>query len=162
MSNVEVRATTVTLKPTSRPDRKLPPVEVNLVLVEEAEPPEGCDPIRWLLVTTLPVATVDDVKQVVAIYCLRWQIEVYFRTLNSGCRVEARPFETLRRVENGLAVYSIIAWRVMSLCRLGRECPNLNCEVVFSKSEWKSICHIHNHGNVPAEPPTLNNRRRTR
>ena len=155
-ANVEVRSTTVTLKPSPRPDRQLPPVEVNLVLVEEVEPPEGCDPIRWLLVTTLPVATVDDVKQVVAIYCLRWQIEVYFRTLKSGCRVEQRQFETLRRVENSLAVYSIIAWRVMYLCRLGRECPHLNCEVVFSKSEWKSICHLHNHGKVPAEPPTLN------
>ena len=156
MANVEIRATTVTLKPSPRPDRKLPPVEVNLVLVEEVEPPEGCDAIRWLLVTTLPVTTVDDVKQVVAIYCLRWQIEVYFRTLKSGCRVEARQFETLRRVENSLAVYSIIAWRVMYLCRLGRECPDLNCEVVFSQSEWKSICHIHNNGKVPAEPPTLN------
>lgn len=155
MANVEVRSTTVTLKPSPRPDRRLPAVEVNLVLVEEVDPPEGCDPIRWLLVTTLPVATVDDVKQVVDIYCLRWQIEVYFRTLKSGCRVEARQFETLRRVENSLAVYSIIAWRVMYLCRLGRECPNMNCEVVFSQSEWKSICHIHN-GTVPAEPPTLN------
>lgn len=155
-ANVEVRATTVTLIPPSRPDRKLPPVEVNLVLVEETQPPEGCDPIRWLLVTTLPVATVEEVKQVVSIYCLRWQIEVYFRTLKSGCRVEQRQFETLRRVENSLAVYSIIAWRVMYLCRLGRECPDLNCEVVFSESEWKSICHIHHDGKVPAEPPTLN------
>lgn len=76
----------------------------------------------------------------VAIYCLRWQIEVYFRRLKSGCRVEQRQFETLRRVENSLAVYSIIAWRVMYLCRLGRECPELNCEVVFSESEWKSVC----------------------
>lgn len=155
-ANVEVRSTTVTLEPPPRPDRKLPPIEVNLVLVEEVETPEGCDPIRWMLATTLPVATIDDVKQVVAIYCVRWQIEVYFRTLKSGCRVEARQFETLRRVENSLAVYSIIAWRVMYLCRLGRECPSLTCEVVFSPSEWKSICHIKNHGKVPAEPPTLN------
>ena len=155
-ADVEVRAAPVTLKPPSRPDRKLPPVEVNLVLVEETNPPEDGDPICWLLVTTLPIATIEDVKQVVSIYGLRWQIEVYFRTLKSGCRVEARQFETLRRVENSLAVYSIIAWRVMYLCRLGRECPDLNCEVVFSESEWKSICHIHHDGQVPAEPPTLN------
>lgn len=155
-ANVEVRTTTVTLKPPPRPDRQLPAVEVNLVLVEEVDAPEGCDPIRWLLVTTLPIATVEDVEKVVAIYCIRWQIEVYFRTLKSGCRVEQRQFETLRRVENSLAVYSIIAWRVMYLCRLGRECPDMTCEVVFTKSEWKSICHIQNHGKVPAQPPTLN------
>lgn len=155
-ADVTVRATSVTLRPPHRPDRKLSPVEVNLVLVEEPQPPEDCDPIRWLLVTTLPVESPEDVKQVVSIYCLRWQIEVYFRTLKSGCRVEDRQFETLRRVENSLAVYSIIAWRVMYLCYLGRKCPDLNCEVLFSPSEWKSICHIHYHGAVPSEPPTLN------
>lgn len=156
VADVEVRATTVTLKPPSRPDRKLPPIEVNIVLVEETNPPEGCEPIRWLLVTTLPIDTVEAVQQVVSYYCMRWQIEVYFRTLKSGCRVEQRQFETLPRIENSLAVYSIIAWRVMYLCRLGRMCPELDCEVVFSQSEWKSICWIHYRGKLPPERPTLN------
>lgn len=100
--------------------------------------------------------TIDDVKKVVAIYCLRWQIEVYFRTLKSGCRVEQRQFEPLRRVENSLAVYPIIAWRAMYLCRLGRACPDMNCEVIFSTSEWKSIYHLQNDGKTPSSPPTLN------
>jgi hypothetical protein len=155
-AKVTIRSATVTLKPPHRPDRSLPEVEVNLVLVEETKPPKGCDAICWLLVTTLPVATEEDVKQVVSIYSKRWQIEVYFRTLKSGCRVEDRQFETLRRIENSLAVYSIIAWRVMYLCYLGRECPDLNCEVVFSPSEWKSAYHIHTDGDVPSSPPTLN------
>jgi len=30
---------------------------------------------------------------------------------------------------NAIAVYMIAAWRVMALCRLGRECPDLVCEV---------------------------------
>ena len=25
------------------------------------------------------------------------------------------------------------------LCRLGRECPDLNCEVVFEPCEWKAV-----------------------
>lgn len=155
-ASVVVRATTVTLKPPDRPDRKLPPVTVNLVLAEEVSAPDGCEPIRWLLATTLPVGSVEDVQHVIAVYCLRWQIEVYFRTLKSGCRVEQRRFETLPRVENVLAVYSIIAWRVMYLCYLGRDCPELSCEVVFTPSEWKSICHIHNRSEVPLQPPSLN------
>jgi hypothetical protein len=156
MANVSVRASTVTLQPPPRPDRKLPPVTVNLVLVEETDAPDGSEPICWLLVTTLPVSTMEDVQRVVAMYCLRWQIEVYFRTLKSGCRVEDRQFETLPRLKNCLAVYSIIAWRVMYLCYLGRECPDLSCEVVFTPSEWKSICHIYQRGQVPDQPPTLN------
>ncbi len=58
---VEVRATTVTLRPPHRHDRKLPTVTVNVVLVEETNPPDGVTPIQWLLVTTLPI---DDPEQV--------------------------------------------------------------------------------------------------
>ncbi len=55
VAEVEVRATTVTLRPPYRFDRKLPEVTVNVVLVEEIDPPEGCEPIQWLLITTLPI-----------------------------------------------------------------------------------------------------------
>jgi len=110
-------------------------VTVNVVLVEEQNPPEDCEPIQWMLVTTLPIRTLEQVQQVVKYCCLRWQIEIYFRTLKSGCRIEERLFETMPRTLNSLVVYSIIAWRVMYLCRLGRECPDLSCEVVFTGSE---------------------------
>ena len=58
---MEVRAATVTLRPPHRFDRKLPEVSVNLVLVEESNPPIDCEPIRWLLATTL---SIDDSEQV--------------------------------------------------------------------------------------------------
>ena len=77
VAEVEVRATTVTLRPPYRHDRKLPEVTVNVVLVEEANPPEGCVPIQWLLVTTLPIDDSEQVNAIVQSYCIRWQIEVY-------------------------------------------------------------------------------------
>ncbi len=155
-ADVEVRAATVTLCPPDRFDRKLPSVTVNVVLVEERNPPQGCEPIQWLLVTTLPINTLEQVQEVVQSYCLRWQIEIYFRTLKSGCRIERRLFENLPRTLNCLAVYSIIAWRVMYLCRLGRECPDMNCEVVFSASEWKSVYSVVRRQPLPVKPPCLN------
>ena len=142
VAEVEVRATTVTLRPPRRPDRELPQVTVHVVLVEETNPPEGCEPIQWLLVTTLPIDGLESVKTIVQSYCIRWQIEIYFCTIKSGCRIEHRQFETLKRLMNCVAVYSIIAWRIMYLCRLGRECPDLDCEVVFESSEWKSVYAI--------------------
>ena len=63
IAEVEVRATTVTLRPPYRPDRKLPEVTVNVVLVEETNPPHGATPIQWLLITTLPI---DDPEQIAA------------------------------------------------------------------------------------------------
>ena len=117
-------------------------ITVNVVLCEEADPPEGTDPISWMLVTTLPIETDEQVRQVIASYCVRWQIEVFFRTLKSGCRIEHRRFEAIDRVLNALAFYSIVAWRVMYVCHLGRECPDMDCEIIFEPSEWKSVYTI--------------------
>ncbi len=156
IAEVEVRATTVTLRPPRRPDRKLPDVTVNVVLVEETHPPQGQTPIQWILITTLPIDAAEQVRTVVEHYCIRWQIEVYFRTLKSGCRIESRYFERLGRLLNCLAVYSIVAWKVLYLCRLSRECPDLDCEVVFSPSEWKSVFMTVRKAEPPAKPLRLN------
>jgi len=156
VAEVEIRTATVTLRPPYRHDRKLPEVTINVVLVEEPNPPAGCVPIQWILATTLPIDDSKQVKTIVASYCLRWQIEIYFRTLKTGCRVETRQFETLERLLNCVALYSIIAWRVMYLCRLGRECPDLDCEVVFTTSEWRSVYALLKHQPPPSRQPRLN------
>lgn len=57
---------------------------------------------------------------------------------------------------NCLAVYSIVAWRIMHLCRLGRECPDLDCEAVFEPCEWKAVYMAIKHEDPPTTPPRLN------
>jgi len=156
IAEVEVRATTVTVKPPYRQGRKFADVTLNVVLAEEPNPPNGTTPIQWLLVTTLPIDTPEQVQQIISYYSIRWQIEIYFRTLKSGCRVENRQFETLDRILNCLAVYSIIAWKIMYLCHLGRECPDLDCEIIFEPSEWKSVYMTVRQQDPPSEPPSLN------
>jgi hypothetical protein len=157
IAEVEVRATTVTVRPPyRRQGRKLPEVTLNIVLAEESNPPDGVTPVQWLLVTTLPINDVEQVQQIVTYYAIRWQIEIYFRTLKSGCRIEDRQFETLERTLNCLAVYSIIAWKVMYLSRLGRECPDLSCELIFEPSEWKSVYMTVRKKKPPIKPPNLN------
>jgi IS4 transposase len=86
-----------------------------VVLCEEIKPPEGEDAISWMLVTTLPIETDEEVQRISSAYCVRWQIEVFFRMLKSGCRIERRRFENLDRVLNCLAFYSVVAWRLMYL-----------------------------------------------
>lgn len=153
---VEVRACSVTLRPPPRPDRKLPEVTINVVLVEEAFPPEGEDPIRWLLLTTLPIDNLEQVMTVIEYYCCRWPIENFFKILKSGCRIEERQFETLPRELNAIAVYMIIAWRIQMLCHLGRECPEMPCDVFFEESEWKSVYIVVTDESPPTEPPSIN------
>jgi hypothetical protein len=155
-AQVEVRACTVTLKPPRRNDRELPQVTLNVVVVTEPSPPEGQIPLEWLLVTTLPIDNIDQIKLVVHYYTIRWQIEVYFRTLKSGCRIEYRYFERMGCILNCLAVYSVVAWKVFYLCRLSHECPELNCEVIYEPSEWKPVYMAITKREPPKTPPSLN------
>jgi hypothetical protein len=155
-AEVEVRSCKITLRPPNRVDRTLESVTVNVVLVEEAMPPEGQVPIQWMLITSLPIDTDEQVRDVVAYYCVRWGIEVYFKTLKTACRIEDRQFEFLDRELNALAVYMLVAWRVMLLCRLGRTCPDLDCEVLFETSEWQSVYTIVKKKTPPNKPPRLN------
>jgi hypothetical protein len=142
---LEVRKAVVEIKRPKEACSKLPSrIKFNLVLSEETLPPEGEDPICWLLVTTLPIDTDQEVDTIIQHYCKRWQIEVYFRTLKSGCRIEFRRFENLERVLNCLAVMSIVAWRIMLMCYLGRACPDLDCEAIFTPAEWKSVYAVLN------------------
>jgi hypothetical protein len=154
-AEVEVRAARVTLRPPWRHDRKLPELTVNVVLVTEIDPPADDVPVEWMLLTSLPIDTPDQVREVIQYYCVRWMIEVFFRTLKTGCRIEARRFEHIDRFLPCLAVYLIVTWRTLYVCRLGRECPDLSCEAVFEPAEWKAVYHVVHQQPPPAEPPTL-------
>jgi len=154
-TEVEVRAARVTLRPPWRHDRKLSEVTVNVVLVTEIDPPADDVPVEWMLLTSLPIDTPDEVREVIQYYCVRWMIEVFFRTLKTGCRIEARRFEHIDRFLPCLAVYLIVTWRTLYVCRLGRECPDLSCEAVFEPAEWKAVYHVVHQQPPPAEPPTL-------
>jgi hypothetical protein len=152
---VEVRAACVTLRPPSRPDRQLPPVVVNVVLVREPNPPPGETPVEWILITTLPIDTPEQVRTIVEYYCVRWCIEILFRTLKSGCRIERRRFEHIDRLLPCLGVYLIVAWRTLFVCRLGRSCPDLDCEAIFEPSEWKAVWMAVNRTRPPKQVPRL-------
>lgn len=147
-ARVEVRAATVTLRPPWRSDRELPPITVNVVLVREPNPPPGEPAVEWILVTTLPIDTPAQVRTIVEYYCVRWCIEILFRTLKSGCRIERRRFEHIDRMLPCLGLYLIVAWRTLFVCRMGRSCPDMNCEAIFEPSEWKAVW-VTVHGKKP-------------
>lgn len=152
---VEVRAACVTLRAPQETAGQLADVTVNAVLVSEKNPPEGDVAVEWLLLTSLPIETAEQVRLVINYYCNRWMIEVFFRTLKSGCRAEERQFETLERQLSCLAVYLIVTWRTLLVCRLGRNCPEISCEAIFTPGEWRSVYEVVKRQPAPKEPPKL-------
>lgn len=154
-AQVEVRAARVTLRAPWRPDRKLPEVSVNVVLVREINPPANEPPVEWILLTSLPIDDVEQVRTVIQYYCVRWMVEILFRTLKSGCRIEARRFEHADRMLPCLAMYLIVTWRTLYVCRLGREFPDISCEAIFDPAEWKSVYRVVRRQSPPSESPSL-------
>lgn len=154
-AKVTVRAQCIRLKPPYRPDVRLPELAINVILVKEEVPPDGEEPIVWLLLTSLPIDSFAEVLRVVDYYACRWQIEVYFRVFKTGCRVEDIQLETAERLRPCLALYEIVAWRVLYVTMLGREAPDLPCSALFTDEEWKSAWMICTDKAVPKRPPPL-------
>jgi hypothetical protein len=152
---VEVRATQVTLRAPQASAGQLADVTVNVVLVSEVDPPADDVAVEWLLLTILPIDTPDQVRLIVEYYCARWLVEIFIRTLKVGCRVEKRRFETLERQLSHLAVSLIVAWRTFYVCRLGRSCPDVSCEVLFEPDEWRPVYQVVEGKKPPKAPPKL-------
>jgi hypothetical protein len=153
-ATLEVRAITVQVKPPHARSH-LPSVTVNVVLVKEIGGPADDTEVSWLLLTTLSITRVEDVLRVVDYYVARWTVEIYFRTLKTGCRVEEIQLETKSRLKNCLAFYNIIAWRVLYLTYMNRTSPTLPCTAVFDDAEWKSVWRVVTQQSLPQSPPTL-------
>ena len=150
-----LQACQVELKPPQRRGEKLPVVRIWAVLAREPNPPAGQEPLEWLLLTSEPVETPAAAEQIVNWYLARWQIEVFFRVLKSGCRVEQLSLRQADRLECVIALYMIVAWRVLWVSALGRLGPDLTADVVFAEEEWKSVYAVVRRSKPPPVPPAL-------
>ena len=155
MAHLEIRFATVMLKPPKR-KTQLPSLKMYAVLAEELHAPSDMTPLRWMLLTTCDVDNADRAIEKIGWYRLRWGIEVYHRTLKSGCKVEQRQLGSAERIETCLAIDMVVAWRIFHLAKLGREVPNIPCTVFFEEYEWKALyTHITKAPVPPPEPPPL-------
>lgn len=156
---VSVHFCSVTLKAPWRPKSPdkdpLPPMPVDAILVQEVDPPPGVKPLDWLLLTNMPVHTFEEAVERVRWYRCRWYIEVYFKVLKSGCRIEDCRLRTAQRLILFLALQSIIAWRLFWLTYVNRCLPDAPCSAVLAEHEWQALyATIHRTAVLPQEMPT--------
>jgi Transposase DNA-binding/Transposase Tn5 dimerisation domain len=132
------------------------PVSLQGILVVEEHPPDGIQPIHWLLLTTLDIESFEQAACCVRWYTYRWLIERYHYTLKSGCGIEKLQLETARRMEMALATYSIVAWRLLWLTYEARFNPDVPCDTVLETYEWQSLCATVTQNPIPPKtPPSL-------
>ena len=154
-ARLEVRFAQVQLQaPKRRP--KLGAVTVWVVTAVEVGPPPDQEPVSWRLITTVEVQTLAQALEVIEYYTQRFQIEVFHRTLKSGCKIEERQLGNADRIEGCLAVDMVVAWRIVHLTKLGREVPEVPCTVFFEEAQWKALVAFATRDpRVPDQPPTL-------
>ncbi len=155
-AKLEIRYAPVTLKPPKT--KGYPSVKVWMVYAKEIDYSMAVkSPLKWMLLTTVEVHTLEDACERLGWYARRWGIEVYHRTVKSGCRIEDRRLESTEGLEACLAIDMIVAWRIYHLTKLGCEVPDHPCTIFFQEAEWKALYIFVNQGKkMPGkEPPTL-------
>jgi len=155
LATLAIRFARVTLRP---PCLKADQPALSLWAVEarEARPPKGATRLCWRLLTTLPVETIEAAVEKVRWYAQRWQIEVLHKVLKSGCQVEQRQLETAARLRRVVMVDLIVAWRVLALCKAGRETPEGLASDWLSGEEWRALwCYMKERPCPPRRAPTI-------
>jgi hypothetical protein len=88
---------------------------IKVVHVFEPNPPDGQEPVEWVLYTTEPIDTDEQVQKVIEIYRQRWLIEEFFKATKTGCAYETRQLETYHALRNALAMTLPLAWEMLLL-----------------------------------------------
>ena len=136
--------------------RSLPEIDVFAIHAIEDNPPHGVEPLEWMLLSSVPTTSLDEVLERLAWYARRWTIETWHRVLKSGCRIEARQFGTLDRFVRATALFAVIAWHILYATLLARTDTQLCCEVLLQPVEWQALyCHTHRTTQLPEQVPTL-------
>lgn len=131
-------------------------IPMNCVYVREKSAVKKSNPVQWVLLTTLPIITYEEVLKVVKYYKSRWLIEVYFKTLKSGCGVERSRLQSDFNLKNYITLMSIISARICMMTYLHRVEPDESCEKLLEKSEWEALyLYHHPRTSLPSKPPTL-------
>ena len=126
-----------------------------LIATEVGAPPDT-EPVCWRLLTNRSVTTLEKAIELIDWYRARWEIEIFFHVLKNGCTVEKMQLDTIDKIQNALAMYMVVAWRIMYLMRMGRTCPDLPAELVFEPDEIR-VAYLLREKEPPKDRlPTIN------
>lgn len=130
-------------------------IEMTCLVASEVGAPAGEKPVCWRLLTNRCATTLEQAQELIEWYRARWEIEMFFHVLKTGCRVEALQLASQQKIERALALFMVVSWRIARLMRLGRTCPDLPASLMFDPDEIKAA-YVLTKKPTPTLPPRLN------
>ena len=107
---LELRWKAVELSPPAVALKKSwPTIPIIALWAREINPPQGAEPVDWVLLTSWPIKTLKMARRLVRWYGLRWGIECWHKVLKEGCKVERRQMKSALALERALAFDIVIA-----------------------------------------------------
>jgi len=126
-------------------------IELNIVRVYEVDVPSGQEPVEWLLATSEPVDSAEQVARIVDIYRTRWVIEEFFKALKTGCAYEERQLESRHALLNALALFLPVACQLLWLRSRAHHAPDAPATDVLTPRQIVILRSLH-HKPLPAAP----------
>ena len=125
-------------------------IVMNVVEVREVNPPPEVQPVRWVLLTSLPVQSFEDAWKVIEYYEKRPLIEEFHKALKTGCRLERRQYRTSERFEALTGMLSVLAVRLLQLKSVARTSPDVPAEHVVPKRWVRMLASVQKgrHRNI--------------
>ncbi len=103
----------------------LRPMVVWVIRVWEPEPAQDVEPLEWVLLTSLPIQSIEQAWERVDWYRARWIVEDYHQGLKTGCRVEQRQLQSYEGLRRLLGLLAPTAVRLLQLRASARQSPML-------------------------------------
>ncbi|HEV3192207.1 MAG TPA: IS4 family transposase [Polyangiaceae bacterium] len=139
-ARVAVRTATVQLNVAHDWRAKRANPTLNVVWVREERAGRGEKPLDWMLYTNAPIATPQEILQIVRSYTMRWRIEDFHKTWKSGhCCVEATQLRSIAAVKTWATLLAAVAARIERLRHLARVEPDAPASVELSDLEIEAL-----------------------
>jgi hypothetical protein len=100
------------------------PIDCWFIRVWEQDPPDGVEPLEWVLYTDPPTETLQEALVGVMDYGTRFLVEEFHKGLKTGMKIEELQLEQANRLFAAIAVMSVVALRLLDLRELGRGFPD--------------------------------------
>ena len=110
---------------------------------------------EWILLTSLPIDTLEQLQEIVSIYQSRWHIEDYHKILKTGYQVDEIYLHSSRdAIINFLVLASISACRLYWVIYVGRTEADTPADTLFEEFEWKAV-YVYFNEPIPTKAPPI-------